>query len=212
MRADDFTRPWRQDSNALTDTIAPGAFLQEAIETVHVPEENKRGAFELKVEVLWGRAYLAAFQFGGVEPGGFDTKVHLRRESAPFGPAANGSGIDGSQIRIEASTYAESLIGASHLVNASDDFWAARWLMADQRHIECAFSLAERAARAIGADWIRWDILLIPSKPMECVINENSLSSGQRYGQHGEALVQLWLTPYRKKWSYQRGSLRSRLP
>ena len=76
-------------------------------------------------------------------------------------------------------------------------------LFRDRRHVDCAIDLAERAARAAGADWIRWDVFLSPSSPQHCVLNENSLSSGERYVHHGDYLVKIWLEPYHKKWIHK---------
>eukprot|EP00754_Rhynchopus_humris_P041532 Rhum_TRINITY_DN2508_c0_g1::Rhum_TRINITY_DN2508_c0_g1_i1::g.7397::m.7397 len=57
--ADDFERPWRAEGNMLTDTLQPGILVQEGWHTVDNPYAGKRTVVELKVEVLWGRAYLA---------------------------------------------------------------------------------------------------------------------------------------------------------
>ena len=56
--ADDWERPWRAEGNSLTDTLKPGLMLQNGWHKTFNPYKQKEMAIEVKVEVLWGVAYL----------------------------------------------------------------------------------------------------------------------------------------------------------
>lgn len=66
FRPDDFDREWRVEGNELTDYVArrPRFLLQapmtqpEGVQQFDVQSRIAVGLFEMKVEVLWGRAYL----------------------------------------------------------------------------------------------------------------------------------------------------------
>mmetsp|Transcript_48374 Transcript_48374/g.80227 ORF Transcript_48374/g.80227 Transcript_48374/m.80227 type:complete len:558 (+) Transcript_48374:75-1748(+) len=181
MRADDLTRPWRADSNTLTDVVLPGALLQGPFELTYSPVLEKQVAMELKVEVLWGRAYLARVIVD-------DTDALLYRRK------------DG-RIEVELThSYLDSILARMHLVPMGH-WW--NWLSENPAHVRCAWDLAERTARLIGADQIRIDIFISKRHPRDCMINENSLSSGEMYIRHGPKMVQLWREPYRHNWVRQ---------
>lgn len=62
QRANDFERVWAADGNAITAGIMPGFLLQAPMRTASTFKVEGRisvGLAELRVEVLWGRAYLA---------------------------------------------------------------------------------------------------------------------------------------------------------
>lgn len=73
FRANDFEREWQKEGNMLTQDLTPGFLLQAPMHMpVHSPAWEVQGRFsvgleELRVEVLWGRAYMAlmdgAFMF-----------------------------------------------------------------------------------------------------------------------------------------------------
>jgi len=54
-------RVWRDAGNKLTDEVlrTKGFMIQESAPLSHNPEANRSHVVELKVEVVWGRAYLA---------------------------------------------------------------------------------------------------------------------------------------------------------
>merc|ERR1711865_1310171 len=62
QRADDAWRSkeWRRSGNTLTDSIVPGVLLQGAASFSQIEENGEQGIFELKVDVLFGRAYTGA--------------------------------------------------------------------------------------------------------------------------------------------------------
>jgi len=64
LRANDFDREWKEEGNELTDSLAPGFLVQAPLVQPGQPAYEVRsrisvGVYEFKVEVLWGRAYLA---------------------------------------------------------------------------------------------------------------------------------------------------------
>jgi len=62
QRADDFERVWAADGNAITQGIEPGFLLQAPMPLANkfvVKGRISVGLAEVRVEVLWGRAYLA---------------------------------------------------------------------------------------------------------------------------------------------------------
>lgn len=64
LRANDFDREWKEEGNELTGSLSPGFLIQAPLVQPGQPayEVHSRisvGVYEFKVEVLWGRAYLA---------------------------------------------------------------------------------------------------------------------------------------------------------
>lgn len=62
QRADDADRVWAKEGNALTDSLTAGFLLQAPMYNAHswtVEGRTAVGLPEVRVEVLWGRAYLA---------------------------------------------------------------------------------------------------------------------------------------------------------
>ena len=83
MKANDWTRPWHESSNALTDVAPPGVFLQAPARSSQNLRTGKSYFIETKVEVLWGKAYLAI-----VYPEGLDHIEPL--VTRPNGTSAGG--------------------------------------------------------------------------------------------------------------------------
>ena len=67
MKANDWTRPWHESSNALTDVAPPGVFLQAPARSSQNLRTGKSYFIETKVEVLWGKAYLAILYPEGLD-------------------------------------------------------------------------------------------------------------------------------------------------
>lgn len=179
MRANDWTRPWSDSSNALTDVALPGAFLQAPARSSHNARTGKSYFIETKVEVLWGKAYLAI-----VYPEGLD-------RVEPLVTRPNGS------WHAEVFDGYPDVLAARSLPMPADAWY--QWIF-DEGHMDCAWRLAERAATLMGADQVRLDIFLARGHPTECSLNENSISSGHPYGAHGEYLAKLWYEPHAQKW------------
>jgi len=179
MKANDWTRPWHASSNALTDVAPPGVFLQAPARPSQNLRTGKSYFIETKVEVLWGKAYLAILY-----PEGLD-------QVEPLVTRPNGTWhaevFDG---------YPAVLAGLS--VPMASDAWY-QWIFTEG-HMDCAWRLAERTATLMGADQVRLDIFLARNHPGECSLNENSISSGHPYGAHGEHLANIWYEPHKNKW------------
>ena len=71
FRANDFERVWVNEGDALTATLTPGFAIQAAMpqgtgEGYSVGGRFAIGLAELRVEVVWGHAYLAGRHVAGL--------------------------------------------------------------------------------------------------------------------------------------------------
>ena len=153
--------------------------LQGPAEFSTISETGEQAIFELKVEVLWGRAYL-----GLLLPEGLDNiePIVTRLPNGSF--VAELFGGDVPYLSLVSSRGGPLPAG----------FWYG-WIF-DEGHLQCAWDLAERAAALMGIDEVRIDLFITRGKPTGCMINEDSVSSGHPYGPHGEYLAQIWLQPH----------------
>jgi len=179
MKANDWTRPWHESSNALTDVAPPGVFLQAPARSSQNLRTGKSYFIETKVEVLWGKAYLAILY-----PEGLD---HVE----PLVTRPNGT------WHAEVFDGYPAVLAAISVPMATDAWY--QWIFTEG-HMDCAWHLAERTATLMGADQVRLDIFLARNHPGECSLNENSISSGHPYGAHGEHLANIWYEPHKNKW------------
>ncbi len=179
-RSDDWERSWRAEGNALTDSLRPGFLLQAGYD---IPKGDGMQFMELKVEVFFGRAYLAIAN----EP--YQGTIVLR---------------DGT---IEAYPTALSRIINSATVNPP----ITRWVQ-EEGHLPRVWALAERAARIMGADEVRIDIFIRRGDPEGLVINENSLSSGMGYRMHFGFMAKLWAEGHVNKWYLPPSSATASIP
>ena len=184
QRADDITRPWRAYSNFLTDSVMAGALLQAAANLTFNPLTQAWAVVEMKVEVVWGRAYLAALLPD-------DTL-------SEFPVVTRGMGDDDGEIEVFDSYFAAITYRGRPL---SPNAWY-RWIL-EPGYLSCVWRLAERAAAIMRADQVRIDVFLTQHSPDGCSINEDSLSSGQKYGPHGYFLNQLWLEAWVNRWYHE---------
>mmetsp|Transcript_3339 Transcript_3339/g.12090 ORF Transcript_3339/g.12090 Transcript_3339/m.12090 type:complete len:504 (+) Transcript_3339:160-1671(+) len=169
-RANDWERPWRKEGNMLTDNLKPGFILQGSAGLSYNPYTDKMQILELKVEVLWGRAYLATSN--DVLKG----TIFLRDGTIEIYPGGWGQAMT-------AHVLEDRMV----------------WLQEEPRYLECVWRLAEYTAILMSADQVRIDIFIIQSDPEGCVINENSLSSGAGYAMHFDFLSRVWADPYRDR-------------
>lgn len=102
-----------------------------------------------------------------------------------------------------ARSYAEGFRHGSGLVlSTAEPLRGDSWFkfIDEEGHLDgCVWPLAEETARRIGADEIRIDIFIRQGHPAECVLNENSISSGSLYGAHALHMAKLWAEPYAAK-------------
>ena len=170
LRANDRGRPWTEASNALTNVIPPGFFLVGPASTWSPNKDTpaeKRVVLELKVEVVWGRAYLAMEN---------SYRITFLRDSTPT-PALPFCLHDKGEIRsIPRSSW-----------------WAEIYR---DGYLPCVWDLAERTAQALAADTLRVDVFLMAGDPTGCAVNEISLSSAMNYGPNDRYLTLLWIEPH----------------
>ena len=181
-RADDAFRPWTRESNELTDTVAPGFAVQAPVQTwLEPPSASGPGGraivLELKIEVLYGHAYLAVENLYGT--------FFIR--DTPRNPSSASTGVAGGAANA-------ACLSRDGELSTSWYNETGLWRSISGRPIECAWQLAERTARTMGADGVRIDIFLLPAAP-HCVLNEISLSSAMRYDAHEPSLAYLWTSP-----------------
>eukprot|EP00966_Prymnesium_polylepis_P162079 3745628-Prymnesium_polylepis.1 len=160
-RANDVHRVWTEASNALTDSLSPGFMLQEPAPGWLATSGHNAGkvqVLELKVEVVWGRAYLAVENSFHV--------LFLRDAAEAEHGCAKCHGPP---------PPAKCLNRDGKVVSPPPGSWWDRIFR--EAHLQCAWDLAELAARRMAADAVRVDIFLDPSKPRGCILNEISLSS-----------------------------------
>ena len=135
-------------------------------------------AVELKVEVIWGRAYAA--------------DLALTREAK----AARGwSSAVITRGRNKRGWHIEFFRGFwGDVTQAAEPLPHNSWLrfLHKPGYLRCAWRLAEKLARTAAADSIRADIFVIEGQPNACLLNEISLSSGSLMGAHMHYMGKLW--------------------
>eukprot|EP00471_Norrisiella_sphaerica_P002187 CAMPEP_0184487712 /NCGR_PEP_ID=MMETSP0113_2-20130426/10282_1 /TAXON_ID=91329 /ORGANISM="Norrisiella sphaerica, Strain BC52" /LENGTH=407 /DNA_ID=CAMNT_0026870101 /DNA_START=241 /DNA_END=1461 /DNA_ORIENTATION=+ len=159
----DFWRPWSLAMNKLLDTVRPGMLIQKQFEG---PFGDVLGLLpkpiEAKVEVIWGRAYLAFLH---------DYKVFALR--------------DGTFEKYNSDV-------AGNVLHISVPDTELTWLKEDDDYLTPVFELAELVARKIGVDQLRVDIFIKPGNPEHPVVNEISLASGVLHRHHAKYMARLW--------------------
>jgi len=167
QKPSDFWRPWSKEMNKLLAVIRPGVMIQRAFDG---PNGDAIGLLpkpiEAKVEVLWGRAYLAFLH---------DYKVFALRN----GQLEKYQGISGNVQHIP--------VFPQELAWVADE---------QHDYLTPVFELAELVARRVGIEQIRVDIFIRPGQPKSPVVNEISLASGVLYRFHAPYLARLWVEGY----------------
>jgi len=174
QRPNDSGRAWAEVMNRLLDTLPPGFAIQGPFRGMRVSPYNT--PLEVKVEVLWGRAYLGLFA-------DFHDIIALRDGSLEF------------TCRDKACSQWWSHGNVPDL--------RLKWAV-ENGHMEAVWTLAERVAQAIGIDEARIDIFIDPNRPKEPVVNEISLSSGHEYMYHTDFLAEAWAAPHLSMAGHQR--------
>eukprot|EP00037_Helgoeca_nana_P027943 m.324736 g.324736 ORF g.324736 m.324736 type:complete len:469 (+) comp27634_c1_seq4:285-1691(+) len=185
-RADDWERPWRKDGNLLTDHLTPGIIIQKPSVLSFNPELGKPQVAEIKVEVFWGRAYAGVIT--DIKNWGHGASVATR------GIRAQGHDERGV-IEGFPDAFQHFVLSTDYLPKTGTGAWY-NWIIEQDHLRKCAWPLAERAARIMGIDAVRIDIFMVVDQPLNCVINENSLSDGMGYGHHMEFMSKLWAEPH----------------
>jgi len=169
QRPNDSGRNWATTMNRLLDTLEPGIAFQLPFRGMRVSPYNT--PLEVKVEVIWGRAYLGLFA-------DYHDVIALRDGSLEF-------------------TCRDKACPEWWSHGNSPDL-RLKWAV-ENGHMEAVWALAERVANAIGIDEVRVDIFIDPSRPTKPVVNEISLSSGHEYMYHTDYLAEAWAAPHLAK-------------
>mmetsp|Transcript_2871 Transcript_2871/g.6698 ORF Transcript_2871/g.6698 Transcript_2871/m.6698 type:complete len:570 (-) Transcript_2871:271-1980(-) len=166
QRPNDSGRAWAVTMNRLLDTLAPGMAIQGPFRGMRVSPYNT--PLEVKVEVIWGRAYLGLFA-------DYHDVIALRDGSLEFT----------CRDRACPEWWSHG--------NSPDT--RLQWAV-ENGHMEKVWTLAEQAAQRIGIDEARIDIFIDPARPDAPVVNEISLSSGHEYMYHTDYLAKAWAAPH----------------
>mmetsp|Transcript_34013 Transcript_34013/g.66227 ORF Transcript_34013/g.66227 Transcript_34013/m.66227 type:complete len:470 (-) Transcript_34013:141-1550(-) len=167
-RSDDWERPWAADMNKLTDSLVPGVLIQAPFE---IPKGAGLQFMELKVEVLYGRAYLAV-------------------ANEPYkGTIVTRDGV------IETYPSLKRQITNDAVLNPEETKWVQ-----EEGHLPKVWALAERAAKIMAVDEVRIDIFIRRGDPVGLAINENSLSSGMGYRMHFNFMSKVWAQGHLERW------------
>jgi len=166
QRPQDRDRPWTDVMNRLLARLEPGIAIQTPFRGLRISPDHT--PLEVKVEVVWGRAYLGLFPE-------YHDIIALR----------NGE--------FEYTNRDEHSPEHWTLGNVPDT--RLKWLQ-DRGHMEAVWALAEKVARRIGIDEIRVDIFIDPERPESPAVNEVSLSSGHNYLYHSPYLAAAWSGPH----------------
>lgn len=166
-QSNDWERVWGPSFNRLCATLTPGFMVQG-------PWVAGRMVYpqEIKIEVIWGRAYLAFVSTG--KCGG--DRIILR---------------DGTVTK-----YSNTML--SDVLHQGEPDPCYRWIV-QEGHLPRAWHMAESAAKLMGIDAVRIDVFLLPGHPELSVINENSLSSGAEYRWHFQHMAELWAMGHRMR-------------
>ncbi|KAL1527813.1 hypothetical protein AB1Y20_009196 [Prymnesium parvum] len=163
----DADRPWRDYFDPLTDLVRPGVMVQR-------PFAGKTRPAELKIEVLWGRAYLGIITENGIDWGKCDER-------------------DGLVLR-----------DTDVVRNINEFTWETthhecnEWII-KEGHLKYAWHLAEGFAKAAMIDAVRVDVFLHPGHPELAMINEISLTTGHFYNAHHHYMAQAWQQGHQAK-------------
>mmetsp|Transcript_35920 Transcript_35920/g.50301 ORF Transcript_35920/g.50301 Transcript_35920/m.50301 type:complete len:493 (+) Transcript_35920:75-1553(+) len=165
----DWDRTWGPTFDKLTATLTPRAMIQTGFSGGR--NKGKDSPIEVKVEVVWGHAYLAYVSMGIHDCG---NPIILR---------------DGTVAIYNFENY---------LVEKPDQ--CHKESIVDKGKMDVVWHMAEAFAKATTFDSIRIDIF-IPENgdPREAVINEISLSSGAGYAWHWEFFTKLWVDGYKAR-------------
>jgi len=175
LQPDDLQRSWRLANNYITDNahLTPGVMVQSSVGRM----------MELKVEVVWGHAYVA--HITEEDSGSLLTRWPNGTFMVEVFPK---DGQPGNLIRHAGIPLADGVE------------FNSRWMFDDPQYLQCAWDLAEYAAQAMAIDEVRVDIFVVKGDPGGCKCNEDSISSGVPYGSHFKYLAKMWNEGHSNRW------------
>lgn len=195
MPALDKGRPWEESADILSEHLKPNFILQGPAQLSYVKKTGKHVMFEIKVYVLWGRAFLGMVISDQKKPESIDNTLVIRGRND----------LDMELIPKEGL----GSIFYLHRFRTHDEGRHLQWLV-DEHHGDCVWPLAGLAAQRMKIDEVRIDIFVTMGKPRECMVNEISLSSGFGQAAFRPYMGKLW-AEYHVKRSYKIwGSARSK--
>mmetsp|Transcript_9589 Transcript_9589/g.23598 ORF Transcript_9589/g.23598 Transcript_9589/m.23598 type:complete len:451 (-) Transcript_9589:314-1666(-) len=167
QRPNDDARAWSKDAKKILDTLKPRFLIQGSYDPPYGDSVGfpKKAPVELKIEVLWGRAYLANI---------CDYEAYALR--------------DGTVERWDTSLFSKI---AHAPVTSKEANKQVEWLQSEG-HLEKAFELAEKVCQAMMADQVRVDIFVRPGDPNAVLVNEISISPGALYKWHAQFMAAAW--------------------
>eukprot|EP00930_Biecheleria_cincta_P021938 TRINITY_DN16112_c0_g1_i1.p1 TRINITY_DN16112_c0_g1~~TRINITY_DN16112_c0_g1_i1.p1 ORF type:complete len:411 (+),score=42.09 TRINITY_DN16112_c0_g1_i1:36-1268(+) len=183
-KADDHLRVWRDHANKLTEKLVPGFILQASAPLSVMPHLQKPTLLEMRVEVFWGRAYMALLGH---------CMFFLRGETDKDAVLVNPLGI---QSVANAHKFLPQKLT---LGLCADSDIEHHNFIADEGYMECVWKLAERTAKLMMIDYVRVDVMIARGKPDGCMINELSLSSGFPTFNHQPKMAEIWAEMYTLK-------------
>jgi len=202
-RFDDGTRSWAADVNVLYNALKPCVLVHPVLTGDWIAPT--KAPYELKVEVIWGRAYLAFLEtrlcartFMGIWLGPQSSLIITRdRRLMRFGEYPKRFEWEWYWPWDQFSQYFANW--ASESDNLRDKY---TWLM-DGEIMDRVFATAETVAHRIGAEQVRVDIFVSEDPNKMPIVNEISLSSGHYYRYHTKFLSKAWADGHRAKDSKQ---------
>uniref|UniRef100_A0A7S3YYT8 ATP-grasp domain-containing protein n=1 Tax=Lotharella globosa TaxID=91324 RepID=A0A7S3YYT8_9EUKA len=163
----DNARAWSNDAAVILEALTPRFLIQTSYAGPYGDSVGftHRAPVELKVEVIWGRAYLANI---------CDYEAYALR--------------DGTIERWDTSLFSKI---AHAPVTDPEQNKQVQWLL-DEGHMEKVYALAEKVCRSMQADQVRVDIFVRPGDPDGLVVNEISISPGALYKWHAQFMATAW--------------------
>ena len=169
-KAVDVGRPWETAMGPMLASLAPGIMAVQGFPAY----PGAAAPYEVKVEVVWGQAYIALPQWHNEHQEQVTAGAILRPCEFSFGSD-------------ETHNY----------------HWACERLPTGtpggDTAMDFVWKLSEQTARAAGADQMRVDVFMDRNNPTKPVVNEISLfSMTGKYG-HTHYLGKLWFDGYRER-------------
>ena len=182
-RADDYLRAWRDDANKLTENIVPGFILQAGAPLSVIPGLKTR-LIEFRVEVVWGRAYMAS-----LGPCLFFLRGDTDKDAVLVNP-----------LGIQSIANAHKFLPQKLTLGLCDDSGIEHYnFIVEEGYMDCVWKLCERTAKLMMIDYVRLDVMIARDNPSGCMVNEMSLSSGFSSWNHKPKMAQLWAEMYTLK-------------
>lgn len=201
QRFDDATRSWANDVNVLYNALKPCVLVHPVLTGDWIAVTG--APFELKVEVVWGRAYLAfletrlcARKFLGLwlEP---QSSLILTRDRRIMRFVEWPKRFEW-EWTFPWDQVGQYFANVPHENPADSLLREYSWLLSG-KILDRVFATAEAVADRIGAEQVRVDIFVSKNPDEMPIVNEISLSSGHYYRYHTKFLSEEWAEGHRAR-------------